>query len=112
MGKITDAVYDKFKVAYSKFLVQNKADVVEGEQKEEFTPMPQYKKKGDIMVKNVFDKVERSAVMMRRMEYTAKLKNIKMQKKKIAKAKIIQRKWRQFFKFSYLYKVVFIQPVY
>lgn len=75
--------------------------------------MPQYQKKGDsIMVKNVSDKVERSAVMMRRMEYTAKLKNIKIQKMKISKAKIIQKRLRQFFKYSYLYKVVFVQSVY
>ena len=113
---VSAAVYDKYKQAYSKFLQENKDKLkndTEENKKKDLTPMPQFQKKSELLItKEVFNKVERSAVMMRRMEYTAKLKQVKATKIKIAKVKYIQKKWRQFFKFSYLRKVIKIQSFY
>ena len=113
---VSAAVYDKYKQAYSKFLHENKDKLkndTEENKKKDLTPMPQFQKKSELLItKEVFNKVERSAVMMRRMEYTAKLRQVKATKIKIAKVKFIQKKWRQFFKFSYLRKVIKIQSFY
>ena len=114
---VSAAVYDKYKEAYSKFLNENKDklrnDTEDSKKQKDLTPMPQFQKKSELLItKEVFNKVERSAVMMRRMEYTARLKQVKANKIKISKARYIQKKWRQFFKFSYLRKVIIIQSFY
>ena len=111
------SVYDKYRETYSKFVAKNKDKIKlkTGEEdgdakKKELTPMPQFQKKTDSNItKDVFTKVERSAVVMRRMEYTAKLRQWKKKKIQVQKAKLIQRIWRKYHRHVYLRKVKIIQ---
>ena len=79
------SVYDKYKQQFSKLannkdivLKESEEETIVGGKKAKLTPMPQYQKKIDSSIsKDAFTKVERSAVMMRRMEYNAKMKKKK-----------------------------------
>lgn len=112
------SVYDKYRETYAKFLAKNKdkikiktgEDDAENSKKKDLTPMPQFQKKTDSNItKDVFAKVERSAVVMRRMEYTAKLRQGKKKKLQAQKVKLIQRLWRKYYQHVYLRKVKIIQ---
>ena len=112
------SVYDKYRQQFSK-LANNKdiilkeseeETVVRGEKKK-LTPMPQFQKAANSTIsKDVFAKVERSAVMMRRMEYNAKMKKKKKGKTySIKKVTIIQTKWKRIFKYRRIPRFIKIQ---
>ena len=114
----TSSVYDKYKQNFAKLLLQgltgdgNKKTSNEEQGNEEqrgagsnkLTPMPQLQKKGNTnnVNKDVFAKAERSAVVMRRMEYNAKLANRKTVKKptnkgpQLSKVRFLQKMMRGF----------------
>ena len=110
------SVYDKYKQNFAKLLLQGLTGdkkTKDGEQgnddqggagSNKLTPMPQLQKKGNTnnVNKDVFAKAERSAVVMRRMEYNAKLANRKTVRKSISKGpplskvKFLQKMMRGF----------------
>jgi hypothetical protein len=110
------SVYDKYKQNFAKLLLQGltgdkkSKDGDQGDEKQggagsnKLTPMPQLQKKGNTnnVNKDVFAKAERSAVVMRRMEYNAKLANRKTVKKStnkgppLSKVKFLQKMIRGF----------------
>lgn len=110
----TKSVYDKYKEKYSSLMNENK-DLVskstdqdeEGTNKggQKLTSMPVYEKRNAKMNKDTFAKMERSAVVMRRMEYTNKIRAGARKKKapkyKIDKVKKIQFWFRKYYIFKF-----------
>ena len=82
------SVYDKYREQFSKLannkdivLKESEEETMVGGEKNKLTPMPQFQKAANSTIsKDEFSKAERNAVMMRRMEYNAKIKKKKVKK--------------------------------
>ena len=98
------SVYDKYREQFSKLannkdivLKESEEETMVGGEKNKLTPMPQFQKAANSTIsKDEFSKAERNAVMMRRMEYNAKIKKKKVKKYNIVKVKLIQMRWRKY----------------
>lgn len=102
---VATSVYDKYREQFSKLannkdiiLKESEEETMVGGEKKKLTPMPQFQKAANSTIsKDEFSKAERNAVMMRRMEYNAKIKKKKVKKYNLVKVKLIQMRWRKYY---------------